>query len=152
MTVLSTPACSSDIAQLCLSTCGVNAFVVQRRASLGRGGDVDRDATLDGIAAQAPAGARREERIPWLTAALGKPHGEDRLGLLGEWDRALLASLALYADVAAGAKRDIAAVDGDQLGHPQAGLEREHQHRAVAAALPALLRWRVDQRLGLLRA
>jgi hypothetical protein len=36
--------------------------------------------------------------------------------------------------------------------NPQAGLEGENQHRAVAAAFPALLGWRVDERLGLMRA
>jgi hypothetical protein len=110
------------------------------------------DATPDGVAAQPPAGARREQRVIWPAAALGKPDGKDRLRLFGQWDGAMLASFALDADVAAGVERDVAAVDGEQLGHAQAGLECEDQHRAVTAAFPTVLWWRVDQRPGLGRS
>ena len=115
MTVVSTPACSSDIAQLCLSTWGVDAFAFQRRASLRCGGDVRRDAALDGVAAQSPACAGRKQRVLWLAAAFGEPDGENGLGLLREWDCALFASFAFDAHVTAGAERDIAAVDRDEL-------------------------------------
>ena len=108
-----------------------------------------RDATLDGVAAQPPPGASRKQRILRLAASFGEPHAQDGLGLLRERDRALLASFAFDADMSADIERDVAAVDRDELGDPEPGLDGERQHRAVAAAFPAILWWSVNQRLGL---
>ena len=74
---------------------------------------------------------------------------QDCLGWWGERDGALLAAFAFAADVGAGPELDVATVQGDELGHAQPGLDREGEHRSVAAALPAGLVGRVDQRCGL---
>jgi hypothetical protein len=139
------------MAQLCLSTCGwtrlsssdahccaaVVTWVATRRSTASR---LSRRPVRVGNSGSSGWPARSASQTP------------DRLGLRGEWDGALLASLALDVDVAAaGVERDVAAVEREQLGDAQAGLEREDQHRAVAAAFPAVLGWRVDQRLGFLR-
>ena len=109
------------------------------------------DALLDRVAAEPAAGAGHEQRIGWPAASLGQPGGEDGLRWGGERDGPLFSAFAFAADVRAGPELDVAGVERDQLGHAQTGLDREGQHRAVAAAFPAGLVRRVDQRLGLLR-
>jgi hypothetical protein len=47
--------------------------------------------------------------------------------LFGEQDCPLSASLAVAADVPAGAERDVAAVEADELGHAEARLDGEDQ-------------------------
>jgi hypothetical protein len=88
---------------------------------------VGRDAALDGVAGQAPPGAGREQRILWQPGSFVEPDGEDCLGVFGERDRSLLAAFAFDADVRSGAEREVVAVDRDQLGDPQAGVERERE-------------------------
>lgn len=61
----------------------------------------------------------------------------------------MFASFAHDPHASAGAEADVAAVDGDEFRDPQARPDCEGQHRAVASAFPAVLRWRVDQRFGL---
>jgi hypothetical protein len=110
---------------------------------------VGADALLDRVAAESSAGAGHEQRIAWSTASLGQPGGQYCLGWGGERDGPLLSAFALAADVGAGPELDVAGVERDQLGHTQAGLDREGQHRPVAAAFPAGLVGRVDQCLAL---
>ena len=69
--------------------------------------------------------------------------------VVGERDRALLSTLALAADVRAGAERDVAAVQADQLGDTQPGVDGECEHGVVAAAFPALSVGSLDERAGL---
>src|SRR4051812_23367504 len=84
-----------------------------------------RDAALDSITDQAPACAGREQRIVWQPSSFVEPDGENRLGVFAERDRALLAAFALDADVRSGPELDVGAVDRDQLGDPQAGVDRD---------------------------
>ena len=70
---------------------------------------------------------------------------EDGLGVGGERDGALLSAFAFAADVRAGAERDVAAVEADQLGDAQAGVDGEGEHGVVAAAFPAVAVGRVDR-------
>lgn len=102
-----------------------------------------------GIAAEAAAGAGGKQRIVRAAGSLGEPGGQHRLGGGGEGHRALLAALALAADVGAGAERDAAAVESDELGDPQARLDRQYQQGAVAPAFPPPVVWRIDERFGL---
>ncbi len=66
----------------------------------------------------------------------------------GERDGPLLAALALASDVAAGAENHVSAVEADQLGDAQPGLEGEHQQGTVPPAFPAPLVRGVDERGG----
>jgi hypothetical protein len=73
------------------------------------------DAALDGIATEPSAGAGREQRILWCAPSLCDPDREDGFGLFRERDGPVLASLAFDPHAAAGVKRDVAAVDRDEL-------------------------------------
>jgi hypothetical protein len=128
---------------------GVEALAAKRRASLYRSGSVCGDATLDGVAAQSPAGAGWEERVLWSTASLGKPGGQHRLTLQRQRHGALLATLALAPNVTANAEHDIAAVEPGDLGDSEASLGCEHEHRSVAATFPSGSVGRIDEGSGL---
>jgi hypothetical protein len=106
---------------------------------------------FDGVAAQPPAGAGWEQRVLRVAGPLVQPGGEHRLCRGGERHRAVLSALALAAHVRAGGERDVGAAQRDELGDPQAGLERQREHRPVAPALPARRVGRRDQGAGLLR-
>ena len=144
ITVVSTPAWSSDIAQLWRSTCGCSVLAVSDGQAGGGGLGVGADASLDGVAAEAPAGAGGEQRVGGAAGAFGEPGARARLGVGGERDGALLSALAVAADVRAGAERDVAAVEADQFGDAQPGLDGERQHGVVAATFPAVAVGRVD--------
>jgi hypothetical protein len=98
---------------------------------------VGRDSAFDRVAGQAPAGTCAEQRVWWSVGSLVQPRGEDRLGRGGQRDSALLSAFAFAADVCAGAERDVAAVQADQLGDAKAGLDREREQRAIAATFLA---------------
>ena len=103
---------------------------------------------LDGVAAQPPAGSGREQRVGCVASAFGDPHREHGPCRCRERDGPVFSPFASDADVRAGVEHEIAAVDPDQLGDAQAGLDREHQHRAVAAAFPSVRIGCVDQSLA----
>ena len=107
------------------------------------------DEAFDGVAAEPPAGAGREQRLVATPGAFGEPDAQHRLGGCGQRDGALFAAFAEAADVGAGAETDVAAVESDQLGDPQPGLDGERQQRAVAAAFPAAAVGRVDEGVDL---
>ena len=58
-------------------------------------------------------------------------------------------SFADGVDVGAGAERDVVAGERDEFGDPQAGLDREREHRVVAAAGPGGLVAGGEQRVDL---
>src|SRR5829696_7209668 len=103
MTVLSTRACSSDIAQLCRSACGCTHLCAS---------DGQRCAAVAAWVATRRSTASRVRRRP------------------------VLAAFAFDADVRSGPELEVGAVDRDQLGDPQAGVDREREQRAVAPSLP----------------
>jgi hypothetical protein len=72
------------------------------------------------------------------------------LGVFGERNGALLAAFAFDADVGSGPESDVGAVDRDELGDAEAGVDRERQQRAVAPSFPAVLGRGIDQRGGFL--
>jgi hypothetical protein len=94
----------------------VKPLALQRRAVLCRGGDVNRHAAFNGVTAQTPSCAGREQWVLQLSASLGKPDREDRLGLSYERDRTLLATLAFDAYVTARVECNIAAAKPHELG------------------------------------
>jgi hypothetical protein len=81
-----------------------------------------------------------------LAGAFDQPGGEHGLGVGGERDGALFSALAVAVDVRAGAEHDIAAVEADELGDAQAGVDGDGEDGAVAPAFPAGLVGGVDER------
>ena len=75
----------------------------------------------------------REDPVMGLAAALFQPRAEGGDRVPAQRDRALLAPLAVTADMSAVTKADIAAAQGDDLRAPHAGLQR-HQQQAVVAS------------------
>jgi hypothetical protein len=67
----------------------------ERRRGRGCRPGVRADALLDGVAAEAAAGAGRKQRVLGTPGALGEPGFEDGLGGCGERDGALLSALAV---------------------------------------------------------
>lgn len=86
--------------------------------------------------ALAPRWVRQERERAFLDGH-GQPgsfvesDGENRLGVFGERDR-VACGLAFDADLRSGAELDVGAVERDQLGDAEAGVEREREHRAAA--------------------
>ena len=127
-------------------------LVADRRAAVGGGLEVDREAVLDGVAAESGAGAGREQRLVGVAGALGQPCFEHGPGGRDERCSSCLSSFAGGVDVGAGAERDVLAVERDQFGDPQSCLDREREHRVVASAGPGVLvaggQERVDLAVG----
>ena len=78
----------------------------------------------------------REQRLVGSGGAFGEPRFEHRLDGWDQRRSPRFASLADGVDVGAGAERDVLAVQGDQFGDPQAGLDRQREHRVIAPAGP----------------
>ena len=111
-----------------------DVFCPQGWASVCRGGQVEGEASLDGVAAEAPAGDGREQGVGGLSGALAEPGLED--GSRG-WHQRCVPFLAAFADgvdVGPGAERDVLAGETGQLGDPQARLDCKHQQGVVAPA------------------
>src|SRR5262252_9783281 len=120
------------MAQLCLSMWGCS-FLVRRDGHRScRCGGVDRDSTLDCVAAQPAPRPRGKQRIPRSPASFVKPGGQHRLGCLGERDGPLLASLSLAADMRACAELGVTAVEPDKPGDREARLYGEDEECPVA--------------------
>ena len=124
MTEVSTPACSSVMAQLCLRTCGwiclpsrdghscvaVTAWVLTRRATASR---LSRRPVRGG-----------EQRVARAAGGVrpARHSAGTRLGLV-ERDRSLLSALAFAEDAGACAEGDVTAIQADEFGDTQAGLD-----------------------------
>jgi hypothetical protein len=89
----------------------VQALCLQAGAGFRRGGGVDAESALDGVAAEPPPGPGWEQWLVWGAGTFSCPFPEYRLGLAGERDGALLAPFAFAADVTAGA-RELAGLPG----------------------------------------
>jgi hypothetical protein len=114
------------------------SFAQQRRASLRGGRGVGVAPQGDGVAAEASPGAGREQRVVRVPGSLAQPGAQQPLDRAGEGNGALLAPLALAADVRAGAQGDVGAVQAGEFGDPQAGLDRRQEHEdAIASTFPA---------------
>jgi hypothetical protein len=127
----------------------MDALAQQRRAVLPGGLGVGADAQRDGVAAEPPSGAGWEQRVARLSGALSEPDLQQRRDRAGERDDPLLAALALAGDAGAGAERDVAAVQADELGDPQAGLNGQQQQNPVSSSFPSGLVRSGDQGVDL---
>jgi hypothetical protein len=78
-----------------------------------------------------------------------KPGFEHLSGCRDERCSPLLSSLADGVHVGAGGERDVLAVEGDQFGDPQSGLDRQREHGVVATAGPGGLVAGFKQRIDL---
>ena len=94
------------------------------------------DPQRDGVAAEPPSGAGREQRVVGSPGSFGQPGLQQRLDGAGEGHGALFASLAFAADVGAGAEGDVAAVQAGEFGDPQAGLDGQQHQGPVSSAFP----------------
>ena len=82
ITVVSTPACSSRIAAVWRSTCGVIVFAFSDGQRFGGVGGVLGEAALERVAAEGRAGAGREQRLagaPPRSASQTVEHGDGRV-------------------------------------------------------------------------
>ena len=107
------------------------------------------DPQRDGVAAEPPAGAGREQRVVGASGSFGQPGLQQRLDRAGERDGSLLASFAFAADVRAGAEGDVGAVQAGEFGDPQAGLDGEQHQDPVSSSFPAGLVRGGDQSVDL---
>jgi hypothetical protein len=99
----------------------VDLFAEQRWASLCGGRGVGADPQRDGIAAEPPSGAGREERIAGVSGSFAEPEPQERLDGAGERDGSLFSSFAFAVDAGAGSECDVAAVQAGEFGDPKAG-------------------------------
>src|SRR5258708_10331738 len=77
---------------------------------------VGADPQRDGIAAEPPSGAGREERVVGVSGSFAEPEPQERLGGAGERDGSLFSAFAFAADAGAGSECDVAAVQADEFG------------------------------------
>ena len=87
------------------------------------------------------------QRLVGSADALGEPGFEHCSDRRRERRSSCLSSFAGGVDVGAGGQRDVLAVERDQLGDPQPGLDREGKHRVVAPAGPGGLVAGQEQRV-----
>ena len=91
---------------------------------------------FDGVAAERPTGAGREQRIARRTAAFDEPRLEH---CDGEWNERCSSLFAAFADrvnVCSGAEREVGRGELGEFGYPQTGLDSEDQQGVVASAGP----------------
>lgn len=109
---------------------------------------VQRESVFDRVAAETPAGAVREQRLPGLTATLGQPGFEHVDGERGQRGGPLFATLPGAVDVRAFLEMNVAAVEADDFRDPQPGLQREDEHRVVTSPRPSTSIRRGQKRVG----
>jgi len=115
----------------------VDFLALQRRTFLRGGRRVSTDPKSDGIAAEPPTGAGGKQRIAGAAGSLGQPDPQHCLDRTGERDRSLFAALAFAADAGAGAEGDVTAVQADELGDTQTGLDGKQQQHLISPTLPS---------------
>ena len=81
------------------------------------------DKTFHGINTEPPPRAGREQRLVGATVAFGKPAAQDGLGGGGQGNSAAFPVFAEASDAGSVAECDVTAVESDQFGHPQSGLD-----------------------------
>ena len=148
ITVTSVPDSNNLIARMPQSV-HANPFRPQRGAGAARGREVTGETVFDRVLAQAGAGVGREQRIARVPAAFGEPDAQHPDGQRCQRCRAFLTALADAVHVRAGAEGDIGDGEAGQLGDPQPGLGREHEHRVVTPPGPGGPVGRGQQRVDL---
>lgn len=94
------------------------------------------EAVFNRVPAQPGAGDGREQWIVWSATAFGEPDTQHPHGQLRQRCRAFLAAFADTSNVGAGSEDDVTDCEAGQFGDPQPGLDREHEHGAVAPPGP----------------
>ena len=94
------------------------------------------DAPFERVEGQRLAPAGREQRVGRAAGAFGGPDPQHRDGAGGERGDAVLAALAVAADVRAGTEVHISAGQRGQLGGPQPGLGGQQDQGVVTATGP----------------
>src|SRR5512133_3663018 len=89
---------------------------------------------LHGVVAETGPPDADEDEVGAARAALGKPGPQDARGAARERRAALLAPLAVTADVGAATEDEIVRRERRDLGETEAGLHHEQQERVIAAA------------------
>ena len=117
---------------------GGYVFVDESRALLASGGGVLFDEPFDGVAAQDAAATAGKQRLSWSCTLLLNPVSENRDCLRSERRRTLLTALASTADVSNRFKRDIFALQLDELRDTKSGLDHREQERMVSASDPTV--------------
>jgi hypothetical protein len=84
---------------------------------------MDSQPAFDGVPAEPPSGAGREERIAGVTTSFSHPDPQHGLNLGRQGDCPLLAPFSFAANVRASAENDIAAVEPHELRDAKAGLD-----------------------------
>ena len=91
-------------------------FSAQARLMLGGVREVDREASLERVAAEPSAADRREQRVVGVAASLGEPHADHRAGRPGERRDPLLSSFPFARDVRGAGELNVVDVERGQLG------------------------------------
>jgi hypothetical protein len=76
-----------------------------------------------GVSAETPAGSGGKEGVVGTAGSFGQPGRENLPGRARQGHRPLFSPLAFATDVSAGAENDVCAVETDEFGDPQAGLQ-----------------------------
>ena len=117
---------------------GWSSLRPERGTSSVRRWRVQADEALRRRRAEPSSGAGREQRVVGPTAPFGEPDPEHGLGGRGERNGPrCLRPLPSHRTLAPVAENDVVAVESDEFGHSQPGLDRQQQQRAVSAAFPA---------------
>jgi len=111
-------------------------FLVQGRAGADRGCVVFGQSAFDGVAAEAGAAAGWKQRVVRESGALGQPRTQDSDSGRRQRRDALLASLAVAADVRSSTEVNIASGQTRQFGCAQAGLGGKQDQAVVAPTDP----------------
>ena len=110
------------------------------------------DDALDRITAETAVAIADEQRLVVRRASLRQPGLERLHRILPERNGACLAALAPAFHVGPCSEIDVAAVEVDQLRHPEAGLHAQKQHGPVPAPVPGVEIRGGDERLDLVAA
>ena len=128
------------------------ALALERRAGDGSHLHMLANDAFDRIAAEPISTIAHEQRLVASPAALTKPHAERQNAVFPQRSRSLLSPLAYASHVRAGAERNIAAGQVDQLRHAKPCLQSEQKKHPISPARSG--RWigcpdeRFDLRVG----
>src|SRR5437867_4433656 len=92
--------------------------------------------TFHSVRAEAASAASREERIASHAAAFAQPVLQDDDRLVVQWSAAILAPLALTADVSAATEVNVLDLESREFSQTKTGLDGEQQQGVVAPTVP----------------
>ena len=113
-----------------------DVFVLEGGASGVGCGGVLGDEAFDGVAAEVAAAVVGEDGRVGGGWAFVQPGFEDARDVAAEGGGAELAAFAVAADVGAVVEGEVLALEADEFGDAQSGLDGGEEERAVASAMP----------------